>query len=251
MNGNRTIDLDFGPTARCTSPTTAGRTSRSPTPTTPSGASPTSAAPTPRVPTRRSPRTEPASHDVRVQHRQVRRRLLQVGLLRRRHVATGRTSPHVHVTRGNGVNDHGDADRDLRRRPDLVEDDRRPDPDDGAARGHRSTCRSPRPDARRRRPTSAASCRRRQHLRGDHHGQRRLDDAERRADDRRPGAPRARASWSTDLGTPLASRRGRRTPRNTEHRVRRHHGEHAAPAAGPPGHQRRGPAAVPAADRGQ
>ena len=101
-------------------------------------------------PAGRRANTNPAQHDVLVQHRQVRWRLVQVGLLRRRH--GHRRERHLHVQVGGQRHQaDGDADRHLRGRHDRVEDDRRPGADDGPGAGHPRRAEDARPDVRLRR----------------------------------------------------------------------------------------------------
>ena len=139
-------------------------------------------------------RTRP--RDVRVQHRQVRRHLLQVGLRRRR--TRHRQERHAHVRgAGNGVKPTATLTVTYADGQTVGEDDRRPGPDDGAEHGHAHVPQTlgltigPPATFGDFVPGVANTYAR------QHHGQRHLDDAERAADRRRPERARTPASWST------------------------------------------------------
>ena len=177
MNNNRIIDMDFGADGAlyiadyCGSNFTIVNNANSVWRFAYIGG-PDTPGPDPQVTAER----EPGSDDVRVQHRQVRRRLLQVGLLRRRQ--RHRRERLAHVPDG-GQRHQADshADGHLRGRHDVLEDDRRPGPDDRARPGHARRAEDARPDVRLGRDVRRLRPGRGQHLRGQRHGQRHLDAA--------------------------------------------------------------------------
>ena len=140
--------------------------------------------------------------------------------------ATGANVTHTYLSAGNGVKPTATLTVTYADGADVVEDDRRAGPDDGAEHGHARRAEDARPDDRRRPPRFGGFVPGvGQHLRRQHHGERHLHDAGRPAERRRPERHERRLPGQ--LGTPLASRlRMRATNAATpEHRVREHHGD--------------------------
>ena len=141
---------------------------------------------------------EPGVDHVRVQHRQVRRHLVQVGLLRRRHRHRRERHPHVPERRQRRQAD-GHADRDLRRRrrPSAKTIDV-PVPTTVPSTVTARRAEDARPDDRRARHASARFVPGvGEHLRRQHDGERRSRRCPNAALSVVDQSRRAPASWST------------------------------------------------------